>query len=146
MTEISDNESMEVEITGINGQVKQKPRVIHTTNLGADPDDEQSIVRFLVCSNEFDTEGLIVSTGCWKKTQNSTAMLDKLVDAYAQVYDNLKVHADGYPLPEYLRSVSVIGQRGYGMSDVGKDKDSLGSDLIIAAIDKDDPRPVWVGG
>ena len=31
------------------------------------------------------------------------------------------------------------------MGDVGKGKDSPGSDLIIAAVDKDDLRPVWVG-
>ena len=128
------------------GAKGKKPRIIHTTDLGADPDDEQSMVRFLVCSNEFDTEGLIVSTGCWKKTQSSTAMLDKLVNAYAEVYDNLRVHADGFPTPDYLKSISVMGQRGYGMSDVGTGKDSPGSEMIIAAVDKDDPRPVWVGG
>ncbi len=38
-----------------------------------------------------------------------------------------------------------MGQLGYGMGDVGKDKDSPGSELIIASVDKDDPRPVWVG-
>jgi DUF1680 family protein len=125
--------------------VSYKPRVINTTDLGADPDDEQSMVRQLVCANEFDIEGLIVSTGCWKKEQSSTKMLDKIVDAYAECYDNLKVHADGFPTPEYLRSISVMGQKGYGMSDVGDGKDSLGSELIIASVDKDDPRPVWVG-
>lgn len=123
-----------------------KPRIINTTDLGADPDDEQSMVRFLACSNEFDVEGLIVATGCWKKSQSNTGMLDKIVNAYEQVYDNLKIHAEGYPTPEYLKSISVVGQRGYGMSDVGAGKDSPGSELIIAAVDKDDPRPVWVGG
>ena len=58
-----------------------KPRIIHTTDLGADPDDEHSMVRQLVCANEFDIEGLIVSTGCWKKTQQNTAMPDKILDA-----------------------------------------------------------------
>jgi len=128
------------------GPIAQKPRIINTTDLGADPDDEQSMVRYLVCSNEFETEGLIVSTGCWKKSQSSTGMLDKIVDAYAQVYDNLKNHADGYPTPDYLKSISVMGQRGYGMGDVGDGKDSPGSEMIIAAVDKDDPRPVWIGG
>ncbi len=122
-----------------------KPRIITTTDLGADPDDEQSLVRLLVSANEFDIEGLIVSTGCWKKTQSDTRMLDKLVDAYGECFDNLKVHADGYPSVEYLRSISVMGQTGYGMDDVGDGKDSPGSDLIIASVDKDDPRPVWVG-
>lgn len=123
-----------------------KPRIINTTDLGADPDDEQSLVRQLVCANEFDIEGLIVATGCWKKTQDNTAMLDKILDAYEKVFPNLSMHARGYPAPGYLRSISVMGQKGYGMNDVGTDKDSPGSDLIIAAVDKDDPRPVWVTG
>ncbi len=126
--------------------INYKPRVINTTDLGADPDDEQSMVRQLVSANEFDIEGLIVSTGCWKKSQSNTDMLDKLVDAYALAYPNLKVHADGYPTPEYLRSISVMGQDEYGMGDVGEGKDSPGSALIINAVDKDDPRPVWVMG
>ncbi len=124
----------------------RKPRIITTTDLGADPDDEQSMVRLLVCANEFDIEGLIVSTGCWKKNQGDTAMLDKLVDAYGECVENLRVHAKGFPSVEYLRSISLMGQTGYGMSDVGDGKDSPGSELIIASVDKDDPRPVWVGG
>lgn len=123
-----------------------KPRIINTTDLGADPDDEQSMVRQLVSANEFDIEGLIVATGCWKRSQSNTDMLDKIVEAYAEVYSNLSVHAEGFPTPEYLKSISVMGQRGYGMSDVGTGKDSPGSDLIIASVDKDDPRPVWVMG
>lgn len=123
-----------------------KPRIINTTDLGADPDDEQSMVRQLVCANEFDIEGLIVATGCWKQTQSNTDMLDKIINAYGNVYSNLTAHADGYPTPEYLKSISVMGQTGYGMGDVGTGKDSPGSELIIASVDKDDPRPVWVMG
>ncbi|TWU62968.1 nucleoside hydrolase-like domain-containing protein [Crateriforma conspicua] len=122
-----------------------KPRVIVTTDLGADPDDEQSLVRLFVSANEFDLEGLIVSTGCWKKTQADTKMLDKIVDAYGKCVNNLNVHANGFPSVDYLRSISCMGQTAYGMGDVGEGKDSRGSDLIIASVDKDDPRPVWVG-
>jgi hypothetical protein len=134
--------------TGLNAQdgTTYRPRVINTTDLGADPDDIQSMVRQLVSANEFDIEGLIVATGCWKKSQSNTHMLDKIVDAYGEVYSNLSMHADGYPTPDYLKSISVMGQDGYGMSDVGTGKDSPGSDLIIASVDKDDPRPVWVMG
>lgn len=133
-------------LAAFSGTDMYKPRVINTTDLGADPDDKQSMVRQLVSANEFDIEGLIVSTGCWRKHQSNTDMLDKIVEAYGQVYANLTVHAEGFPSPEYLKSISVIGQKGYGMSDVGTGKDSPGSELIIASVDKDDPRPVWVMG
>jgi hypothetical protein len=126
------------------GSISHKPRIIVTTDLGADPDDEQSLVRLLVSANEFDIEGLIVSTGCWKKKQSDTAMLDKIVDAYGKSLPNLKVHSKDFPSLEYLKSISVMGQTGYGMSDVGDGKDTKGSELIIAAADRDDPRPVWV--
>lgn len=124
--------------------VSYKPRIIVTTDLGADPDDQQSLVRLLVSANEFDIEGLIVSTGCWRKHQSNTAMLDPIVAAYGQVLPNLQIHAPGYPSPAYLKSISVLGQTGYGMADVGDGKDSKGSELIIAAADRKDPRPVWV--
>ncbi len=120
-----------------------KPRVIHTTDLGADPDDEQSMVRQLVMANWFDIEGLIVATGCWRKNQSNTNMLDDLVDAYGEVVANLQVHDPDFPSVEYLRSVSVMGQTGYGMGDVGEGMDSDGSNMIIDAVFDDDPRPVW---
>lgn len=120
-----------------------RPRIINTTDLGADPDDEQSLVRQLVMANEYDIEGLIVSTGCWKKSQTSTEMLDKIVDAYADAHPNLAVHSKDFPTPNYLRSITALGQLGYGMSDVGTGKDSAGSNLIIESVDRDDPRPVW---
>jgi len=123
--------------------INTKLRIINTTDLGADPDDRQSMVRQLVQANEFDIEGLIVSTGCWKKSQKNTLMLDEIINAYGEALPNLQQHAEGYPSLEYLQSISVMGQTGYGMDDVGAGKDSVGSDLIIAAVDKDDPRPVW---
>ena len=120
-----------------------KPRVIHTTDIGGDPDDQESMIRQLTMAHWFDIEGLIVTTGCWKKSQSNTDLLDDLVDAYAEVVPNLQVHDPEFPSAEYLRGVSVLGQTQYGMGDVGDGKDSPGSELIIAAVDKGDPRPVW---
>jgi hypothetical protein len=121
-----------------------KPRVIHTTDLGGDPDDQQSLVRVMVTANEFEIEGLVVVTSCWKKSQSNTAMLDTIVNAYGQALPNLEQHASGYPSLEYLQSISKLGQTGYDMADVGAGKDSPGSELIVAAADKPDPRPLWI--
>lgn len=147
-TDQTNAKSKEAGVTSTSkqGKASYKPRIINTTDLGADPDDEQSLVRQLVSANEFDIEGLVVATGCWKPSQNNTDMLDKMVDAYEKAYPNLRMHATDFPTPAYLKSVSVMGQTGYGMGDVGTGKDSPGSELIIEAVDKDDPRPVWVMG
>jgi hypothetical protein len=121
-----------------------KPRVIHTTDLGADPDDEESLVRVMVTANEFDLEGLIVVTSLWKTSQSSTSMLDKILNAYGQALPNLQKHASNFPSLAYLQSITKLGQKNFGMADVGDGKDTDGSNLIIAAVDKGDPRPVWV--
>jgi hypothetical protein len=125
----------------------QKPRIIHTTDLGADVDDQESLVRVMVTANEFEIEGLIGVTGCWKNTQTSNNvanLLNPILNAYGQVLPNLNVHAKGYPTLEYLRSITRLGQTGYSMGDVGAGKDSPGSELIIAAADRADSRPLWV--
>ena len=44
----------------------------------------------------------------------------------------------------YLKSVVTVGQCGYGMSAVGDGQSTDGSDLIIKAVDKNDPRPIWI--
>ncbi|SFR88357.1 nucleoside hydrolase-like domain-containing protein [Anaeromicropila populeti] len=124
-----------------------KPRVIITTDLGADVDDQESLVRLMVTANEFDIEGIISGTSCWKPTQsltNTNNLLNPILNAYGQVVSNLQKHASGYPTLAYLKSVSKLGQTSFGMAGVGSGKDSAGSELIIAAVDKSDSRPVWV--
>ena len=44
--------------------VTQKNRVIILSDIGADPDDSESMVRLLLYSNEIDIEGLIATTSC----------------------------------------------------------------------------------
>ncbi len=122
----------------------QKMRVIITDDYGADPDDQETLVRAMVYANELDIEGLISTTSCWKTTQSSTTLINTIVNAYGQVVSNLSVHASGYPTLAYLQSITQLGQTNFGMAGVGTGKDSAGSDLIIAAVDKNDPRPVWV--
>jgi hypothetical protein len=42
-----------------DGNIIYKPRIINTTNLGADPDDKKSLARQLVSANEFDIKKFI---------------------------------------------------------------------------------------
>jgi hypothetical protein len=43
----------------------KKNRVIILTDIEADPDDTQSMVRLLLYSNQIDIKGLIATTSCW---------------------------------------------------------------------------------
>src|SRR5688572_794604 len=39
----------------------QRPRLVVLTDIGGDPDDQQSMIRLMLYSNEFEVEGLIAS-------------------------------------------------------------------------------------
>lgn len=124
-----------------------KNRLIVTSDLGGvDPDDEQSMAHLLVGANDFDLEGLVMGLAWLQADQNQPGIkqLGAIIDAYEKSYPNLKVHAEGYPTPDYLRSIVAVGQAMPNMSGVGDAKLSAGAELIIEAVDKDDPRPVWL--
>ena len=114
----------------------------------SDPDDMQTMVRFLLYANEFDIEGLIASAGTFANIAKKQNILD-VIDLYEKVYDNLKKHDPLYPTPDYLRSVTFQGRSGTwgkkGIVNIGKGKDSEASDALIAIVDKPDPRPVYIG-
>src|SRR5687768_1247431 len=73
----------------------QRPRVIVETDAGGDPDDEQSLVRFLVYANEFDIEGIIANRPLARDSENKNPVRDGLgivramIHAYGQCYPNL---------------------------------------------------------
>lgn len=123
----------------------EKSRLIVTTDLGGvDPDDVQSMIHLLVCSNVIDIEGL-VSSQVWEDVSDRTDSIRKVVESFGEVLSRLKKHAEGYPDLDYLRSIVKCGQTKSNMDGVGEGKDSPGSELIIAAANrKDDARPVWL--
>src|SRR5262249_2147387 len=109
-----------------------------------EPDDEESMVRFLVYSNEFDVEGLIATTSTWLRNKTREDLIRRDVKAYDEVRSNLLVHAPGFPTVERLLQFTCTGQPGYGMKFVGPGQSSAGSKRIVEAIDKADERPIWV--
>ncbi|MBK8503710.1 MAG: DUF1593 domain-containing protein [Saprospiraceae bacterium] len=123
--------------------LSSKPRIIVTTDITNEPDDQESLIRLLVYSNDFDIEGLIGSTGVWKVCQPATHVIHECIDQYAKVRENLLLHDQDYPSAEYLHSITATGNTAYGMSGVGF-RPSKGARMIIDAADKADPRPVWL--
>jgi len=146
------------------GASTTRPRVVITSDLppvdvipiGAgsgpaekrsDPDDVQSMVRFLLYTNDLDVEGLVASAGTLANIAKKQNILDML-KLYDQVDENLRRHDAQYPTAERLRSVTWEGRSGtYGKPAkeiVGDGMDSEASDAIIKLVDQPDPRPVWV--
>jgi hypothetical protein len=122
----------------------ERPRVVVLTDISNEPDDEESLVRFLVYSNELDVEGLIATTSTHLRTKTREDLIRRQIEAYGQVRDNLEKHAPGYPTAEHLLAVTHTGQPGYGMEAVGAGKATAGSGQIIEAVDRPDERPVWI--
>ena len=122
----------------------EKQRVVVMTDIANEPDDQMSIVRFLVYSNRFDVEGLVATTSTWMKNRVRPDVLQVLVQAYAEVRPRLSQHEAGFPTADALRAVIVPGQPGYGMAAVGPDKTTPGAALILSAAERNDPRPLWV--
>jgi hypothetical protein len=121
-----------------------KPRVIVMTDIANEPDDQMSMVRLLVYANQLDIEGLIATTSTWMRTTVRPDVLHTVVAAYAQARPGLDAQARGYPTAAALDALIVKGQEGYGMAAVSSDKLSPGADAIIKAVDRPDPRPLWV--
>ncbi len=130
---------------------QQKTRLIVMADIGHDPDEEQQITHLLMCSNEFDLEGLIAVTGRYfrENPRDSVKWLmpelfEYLIDGYELVHANLHKQDPDYPKPNYLRSIVAAGQSGNGMRDVGIGKTSEGARLITRAVLKDDSRPLYI--
>lgn len=113
-------------------------RVLVETDAGGDPDDEQSMVRFLLYANEWDVEGIICTRPRTKRDENQNAeatgldIVRRQLKAYAEVFEKLKQHGK-FPSPEYLWDRTVAGY----------DDSEAGVKLIIDAVDRGDPRPIW---
>jgi len=120
------------------------PRVIIISDIGNEPDDQMSLVRLLLYSNELDIEGLIASTSTWQKTAVHPETMRTLIQAYGQVRSNLLLHAKGWPTAEDLDGRVFTGQPGYGMAATGAGKTSEGAKAIIRAGDRNDKRPLWI--
>jgi len=125
-------------------QIDQKSRAIILTDIEADPDDTQSLIRLLLYSNVIDIKGLIATTSVWKKTSVAPESIKKIIQAYAKVQPNLVKHEAGFPDAEALYIIVKQGLAKYGMLGVGDGKDSEGSDLIIKVLVEKDERPLWI--
>jgi hypothetical protein len=131
-----------------------KPRLVVLTDIGGDPDDQQSMIRLMVYANEFEIEGLIATAsgtrGELKTRVTRPDLIGEIVDAYEQVLPNLQKHASGWPAAESLRSNIKSGNPNRERAFIGENHDTQGSKHLIERIDSGDPsRPlniaIWGG-
>jgi len=147
----------------------QKPRVVVTTD--PELDDANSLIRYLLYSTDFRTEGLIYASSGFHWKGDGTGrkvsvpnreysrwglnlcpcaswrwapdeqFIDRAVATYEQVYPNLRVHDSSYPTPAELRSKIRWGNVEF---DGDISKDTPGSDLIKGLLLDDEPGPVYL--
>ena len=150
----------------VEGQIhKSKPRTIVTTD--GELDDVDSFIRMLLYTNEYNVEGLIISSSQWHykgdgKGTKFTSEMDMtkkmygertelrwpgeqwiydLVNAYGKVYPNLVKHSKDYPTPQYLKDKIRIGNIDF---EGEMDKDTEGSEFIKAKLLDDDLTPLYL--
>src|SRR6185503_17035991 len=110
---------------------QERLRVMVETDAGGDPDDEQSLVRFLLYANEWDIEGIIANRDKARDGENLNPVRDGLgivrrqLDAYGEVWPRLSEHDRRYPNKEEL----------WGRTVAGYDSVEDGVELVIRVID-----------
>jgi hypothetical protein len=128
----------------IVAQQSSMHRLVVLSDIEADPDDSQTLVRLLLYANDIDIEGLIATTSTHQRARVAPESMHKIIDAYAKVQPNLLKHDPDYPEAEVLHALVKEGLPRYGMQAVGEGMDSEGSEWIIRMLENKDNRPLWV--
>lgn len=117
----------------------RRPRLVVLTDIGGDPDDQQSLVRLMVYSNEFQIEGLIATAsgtpGELKVATTRPDLIREIVSAYGKVRPNLVKHGGDWPQAAALLSVIRSGNAHRGRGNIGAEHDTDGSRLLIERVD-----------
>ncbi len=155
--------------SGPSASLGAKPRVVVTTD--PELDDSNSLIRYLLYSTDFRTEGLVYASSQfhWKgdgsgkkfsvpnreyfrfgqklcpceswRWAPNERFIDDAVDIYERVYPNLHVHHKDYPTPATLRSKVRWGNVQF---DGDISKDTPGSDLIRDLLLDDTSEPIYL--
>ena len=131
-----------------------RPRLAVLTDIGGDPDDQQSMIRLMLYANELEIEALTASAsgtpGELKQDITQPHLIREIVKAYGQVLPNLRKHADGWPDAETLLGRIKSGNPKRGRQNIGEGHDTEASRFLIERIDAGSPeRPlnisIWGG-
>ncbi|KAF0238600.1 MAG: hypothetical protein FD181_812 [Prolixibacteraceae bacterium] len=112
----------------------EKPALIVLTDIGGDTDDEQSFVRLLLYSDKLDIKSICITSRLGHGQDIKPEIAFKQLNAYKEVYPNLKLHSEGFPAPEYLISIVKKGQGDQFKFGTGFETEA--SNHIIDVVDK----------
>ncbi len=119
----------------------ERHRILISTDIGGtDPDDNQSMMHFLLYSNKLDTEGLISSPSYGNGNDREIV---RMIGLYEQDLPALRQHAQGWPSADYLRSITKQGRHGAAPL-CGYSTATEGSNWIVKCARKEDKRPLYI--
>lgn len=151
--------------TSVTAQ-EQPKRTIVTTD--GEIDDVDTFIRYLMYTNEFDTEGLVYSSSMWhwkgdgkgtkftsemEMTRNiygedltylrwpGTAWIQELLTEYAKIHPNLVMHDKRFPTAEALSALVKVGNIDF---EGEMDQRTEGSEWIAKKLLDDDPREIFL--
>ncbi len=131
----------------------EHPRLLITTDIGGDPDDQQSMIRLMAYANHFRIEGLIASaSGTPNELRESVVkphLIYEIIEGYAAVRERLARHEGGWPLADALHAVVKAGNPKRSRGDIGEGSDTEASRWIVECIDRgsvDDPLNIGIWG
>ena len=120
-----------------------KPRILISTDIGGtDPDDNQSMAHLLMYSDRFIIEGLVSSPSYGNGSKEE---IFRMIALYEKDLPKLKKYRQGFPVPNYLRSVTKQGRKG-NAPYTGYSTSTEGSDWIIKCAKIKSSQPLWVLG
>jgi hypothetical protein len=132
----------------------ERPRLAVLTDIGGDPDDQQSLVRLLAYANEFEIEAPVATAsgtpGELKQAITRPDLIREIIGGYERVLPNLRKHARGWPEANTLRQRVKSGNPQRGRKYLGEGHDTEGSRFLVEQIDAGLPeRPlnivIWGG-
>lgn len=127
--------------------VEKRPRVAIISDISNEPDDAESLVRYLLYSNEFDTRALVACTSTWLRHAVHPEDMERIIRAYGEVVDNLNKHVhvkNQYSPASYFLDLIRTGPVMYGKEALSPDQPlSSGAKLLLDNLDESS-EPLWV--
>ncbi|KAJ0415423.1 DUF1593-domain-containing protein [Aspergillus carlsbadensis] len=127
-----------------------KPRTFILTDILNEPDDSQSLVRYLLYANEFDTRGICACTSTWLRSTTHPEEIHRILMHYGRVVGNLNKHVHpGFRFQdaEEIGKLVTEGPAVYGKKALKEPLSEGAARLLSALAESDDPLyiPVWGG-